>query len=165
MTLITLQQATDVNVLIERYFLSFAECKHGMKPSNCAACKPPALTGFQHWLLMRGYPIKVSDGLTLEWRVELEEEYRSDLMRYFARNKVEHFNPEAYANPAHSSTTTAQSFSRKPLRLGGDDRVLSDQHKFGTRSERASQKHHEINDKGKKELRKYYGYNERKFTR
>lgn len=96
---------------------------------------------------------------------EWNEQRLYNLRKFFARNKVIHFDPNAYLPAEHAQTVVAQSFSRRPLRFGGNDRVLSDQHKFGSRSERASMKHHETDSKGNVVLHKYYGSAEKVYDK
>lgn len=147
---------------VDRYFISLSECKHGNKPSSCFTCNGPVKNDPKRWGFNR-LNSDLDNAIALE-EYDIEQAERlARIRKFMARNKPVRFDPEAYRNGTDAQTVTAQSFSRKPLRFGGDDRVLSDQHKFGTRAERASQKHHEVNSEGKKELRKYYGHNESRY--
>ncbi len=140
---------------MDRYLISFSECKHGFKPSVCNVCLRPVLNDPKRWGFNRNASDLTNAIALAEYEQEQAERLRN-MRKFFARNKPVRFDPDAYGNPADSQTVTAQSFSRRPLKFGGNDRVLSDQNKFGSRAERASQKHHEDG-----ELRKYYGHNER----
>lgn len=157
---------SGLDKLITEYLLSFSVCKHNSVPSNCSVCTGIRSKGLYERFMLDCPEARLMTGNELQIMFDHwndEREYK--LRRFFARNKVVHFDPAAYGNGANAQTITAQSFSRRPLRFGGNDRVLSDQQKFGSRIERASQKHHETDGKGNTTLHRYYGAAEQTYNR
>lgn len=145
--------------LMSEYLLSLSFCQHGQKPSQCATCNKIGVEQglWAKFLIDCPFARSLTGNELQLFYDEWNDERLYRIRRYFAQNKVVHFDPLAYRPMNEARTTVAQSADRRPLRFGGNDRVLSDQNKFGSRSERASQKHHELSPNGEKRLHKFYG--------